>query len=42
MNKVKWLKLSLTAIKYIITLLLGALGGAEVSGDTVSNFINSL
>ena len=42
MNKIKWLKLSLTAIKYIITLLLGALGGAEVSGDVVSNFINNL
>ena len=29
MNKIKWIKIGLTA-KYLITLLLGALGGAEV------------
>lgn len=42
MNKVKWLKLGLTAAKYIITLLLGALGGAEASSNAVSNLINNL
>lgn len=40
MNKVKWLKLGLTAAKYIITLILGALGGAEVANDSVSNLLN--
>lgn len=42
MNKIKWLKLGLTAVKYIITLILGALGGSEITNSTVSNFINSL
>lgn len=40
MNKVKWIKIGLTAVKYLITLLLGALGGAEVANDSMSNFLN--
>lgn len=39
MNKVKWIKLGLTAVKYLITLLLGALGGAEYTSDAVSNLL---
>lgn len=40
MNKVKWLRLGLTVAKYIITLILGALGGAEVTNNSVSNLLN--
>ena len=39
MNKIKWIKLGLTAAKYLITLILGALGGAEITSDAVSNLL---
>lgn len=39
MNKIKWIKIGLTAAKYLITLLLGALGGAEYTSDAVSNLL---
>lgn len=40
MNKIKWIKVGLTVAKYFITLILGALGGAEVANDSVSNLLN--
>lgn len=38
MNKVNWLKVTLTIIKYGITLLLGYLGGNGDISNMVSNF----
>lgn len=37
MNKVKWLKVGLTILKYGITLILGYLGGSEDLINQVSN-----
>lgn len=40
MNKKQVVKIVLTGIKYVITLILGALGGSEISSGSVSNFLN--
>ena len=34
------LRITLTIVKYAITLILGALGGAEVADSSISNFLN--
>ena len=39
MNNKGIVRITLTIVKYAITLILGALGGAEVSGNSVSNFL---
>lgn len=40
MNKKQVVKIVLTGIKYVITLILGALGGSEIASGSVSNFLN--
>lgn len=40
MSKKSVLRITLTIVKYAITLILGALGGAEVANDSVSNLLN--
>ena len=40
MNNKGIIRITLTIVKYAITLILGALGGAEVANDSVSNLLN--
>lgn len=40
MSKKQVVKIILTGVKYIITLVLGALGGSEIANGSVSNFLN--
>lgn len=40
MNNKTFIRITLTIVKYAITLILGALGGAEMVNDSVSNFLN--
>lgn len=34
------IRITLTIVKYAITLILGALGGAEVADSSISNLLN--
>lgn len=40
MNNKGIIRITLTIVKYAITLILGALGGAEMANDSVSNLLN--
>ena len=40
MNNKQIIKVVLTGLKYIITLILGALGGSEIANGSISNFLN--
>lgn len=40
MSNKQVIKIVLTGIKYIITLVLGALGGSELANGSISTFLN--
>lgn len=39
MSNKQVIKIILTGVKYIITLVLGALGGSEIANGSISNFL---